>query len=101
MLGRKSGVIKTPPGPYGVRRRASLAAALHMVVADTLNRTPANPHIGGYRALNDLQPAKQQSFDFLIRADDISRLPELRRRVRIGDGDDLHTRGQARSHPGL
>ena len=35
------GAIKTvghAPGLYGVRRRASLAAALHMVMADTFNR---------------------------------------------------------------
>jgi len=44
------GVIKTVchvPGLYGVRRRASLAAALHMAVTDTFKSRPCWPPLEG------------------------------------------------------
>src|SRR5437868_9111925 len=100
--GRKSGVIKTPSRGFmeqcggkrsatplwlerlGLiwirhkhkpkRRRASLAVALHMAVADTFNAPGQILTSAATRLLLSYSRTKQQSFDFLICADDISRL---------------------------
>src|SRR5438876_9944972 len=85
--------IRHKPKPK--RRRASLAAALHMAVAETFNAPGQILTSAATRLLLTYSRVKQQSFDFIIRANHISRLRELCGTVRIGNGDDLHAGGNA------
>src|SRR5216117_652928 len=66
-----------------------------MAVAETSNAPGQILTSAATRLLLTYSRVKQQSFDFIISANHISRLRELCGNVRIGNGDDLHAGGNA------